>query len=125
MIMLAVVFLTKGLDEKKKSIFYYITPPVGVFLSFYTGMYILNRWQGIALSGGVTNMTDAIVGVIMIILTIEATRRAVGNILSIIVSIFLAYPFAGQYLPGILNARSYSWERVSTFLFASEQGIYG
>jgi len=125
MIMLAVVFLTKGLEEEKKSIFYYIIPGVGVFIAFYTGIYILNRWQGIALSGGVTNTTDAIVGVIMILLTIEATRRSVGKILSIIVAIFLSYPFVGQYLPGILHARTYSWERVSTFLFASEQGIYG
>ena len=125
MIMLSVVFLTKGLDLKKKSFINYILPLVAVILSFYTGIYMLNRWKDIALSGGVTNTTDAVIGIVMLIITIEATRRAVGNVLSIIVVIFLAYPFVGQYLPGILHARAYSLQRVASFLFASGQGIYG
>ena len=46
-----------------------------------------------------------IVGIIAILLTLEAARRAVGIPITIISSIFLVYAFWGQYFPGFLSHR--------------------
>jgi len=126
MIMISIVFLNTSKEAKKEkswisNIFGIVAPITSVALS----IYLLSRWKEIALSGGVTTVTDSIVGVIMVILIIEATRRSVGSMLSIVVVIFLVYPFVGSYLPGIFHARIYSLQRVASFLFASGQGIYG
>ena len=126
MIMLSIVFLNISSDIQKKE--NWIPSFFRIFASITSvasGIYMLTRWKEIAMSGGVTNILDSIVGVIMLVIIIEATRRSVGNILAIIVVIFLTYPFIGSYLPGILHARSYSLQRVASFLFASGQGIYG
>ena len=54
--------------------------------------------------GRVTEM-DLIVGILAVVLTLEATRRAVGLPITIIASIFLTYTFFGPYFPGFLRHR--------------------
>jgi TRAP transporter 4TM/12TM fusion protein len=67
---------------------------------------------------------DVIVGVILTVVTLEASRRATGWSLPIL-SLFLAvYPFIGPYLPGLLAHRGFSFNTVISFLF-SDNGIYG
>ena len=46
------------------------------FLAFVTGAYLLVRWNEIALSGGLTTTLDLIVGSMIILLVLEAARRA-------------------------------------------------
>lgn len=41
-------------------------------------VYLLFRWESISTSGGVTNSTDVIMGVILVLVVIEATRRTLG-----------------------------------------------
>lgn len=126
MLMLSIVFLNISSDiQKKENWIFHFFRIFACIISVASGIYMLTRWKEIAMSGGVTNIIDSIVGVIMLVIIIEATRRSVGNILAIIVVIFLTYPFIGSYLPGIFHARSYSLQRVASFLFASGQGIYG
>jgi len=126
MIMLSIVFLNISSNiQKKENWMSCLFRIVASITSVASGIYMLTRWKEIAMSGGVTNIVDSIVGVIMLVIIIEATRRSVGNILAIIVVIFLTYPFIGSYLPGIFHARTYSLQRVASFLFASGQGIYG
>jgi len=126
MIILSIVFLNISSDiQKEENWMHSIFRIVASITSVASGIYMLTRWKEIAMSGGVTNVTDSIVGIIMLIIILEATRRSVGNILAVIVVIFLTYPFIGSYLPGIFHARTYSLQRVASFLFASGQGIYG
>lgn len=88
-------------------------------------VYLLFRWESISTSGGVTNSTDVIMGVILVLVVIEATRRTVGCALAIIVAVFLAYPFVAAYLPGVFQGRNYSVSRIFGFLFTTTEGLYG
>ena len=85
-------------------------------------VYLLFRWESISTSGGVTNSTDVIMGVILVLVVIEATRRTVGCALAIIVAVFLAYPFVAAYLPGVFQGRNYSVSRIFGFLFTTTEG---
>ena len=53
-------------------------------LAFFTGTYLLIRWETVALSGGVTNWLDIVIGLLILLLVLEATRRSVGKVLALI-----------------------------------------
>ncbi|MDX9871029.1 MAG: TRAP transporter fused permease subunit [Clostridia bacterium] len=124
MAMMSIMFL---LFPKKKaaSVYDLIIKITGTLISLATGFYILYRWQGIIESGGVTNSTDIVVGIIFVVVLLLATKLSVGNVLMIIALLFLLYPFLGQYLPGMLQSKAYSMNRVISFIYVSTQGIYG
>ncbi len=94
-------------------------------LAIASSLYILSRWQDIAMSGGETEPLDAWVGFLVILLVLEAARRGVGAALALICLVFFTYPFYCEYLPGVLNSRGYSFARMSEFLTTTSQGIYG
>jgi len=94
-------------------------------LTIAGSLYMLLRWEDIANTGGMTSSADAVIGLIMILVVLEATRRSVGMALAIICTVFLVYPFVGPFLPGMLHTRTISLQRIFTFLFTTSEGIYG
>lgn len=127
-LMMTIAFLSfpiskrKGLKESK------IDLASRIFFAALTiagSLYMLLRWESIATSGGMTSPLDAVVGIIMILVVLEATRRSVGLALALIAVAFLVYPFIGPYLPGMLRTRATSLQRIFTFLFTTSEGIYG
>lgn len=77
---------------------------------------------------------DVIVGVITVLVVLEAARRAVGMGMTIIGAAFIAYAFAGRrgelpfladWMPGILNHRGYSLDRVASQMTLGAEGIFG
>lgn len=111
-----------GDKNKGLKTLYRIIMPV-IFL--ICGIYLLYRWEAIILSGGGTNEVDIIIGMITILIVLDATRKSSGMALAIITAVFLAYPFIGSYLPGMLRSKSYSVSRIFTFLYTTTEGIYG
>ncbi|MGQ0571449.1 MAG: TRAP transporter permease [Armatimonadota bacterium] len=67
---------------------------------------------------------DVVVGTLLVIVILEASRRATGFSLPIMCAIFVLYPFAGPWLPGLLSHKGFSFNTVVSFLF-SDNGIYG
>ena len=77
---------------------------------------------------------DVAVGVMIVLLVLEAARRAVGLGMTVIAAAFLIYAFAGRrgelpwladWLPGILNHRGYSLDRLASQMTLGAEGIYG
>lgn len=97
---------------------------VGAILSIAVGTYFLLRWKVVAMSGGVTRELDIIIGFVLILLVFETTRRTVGKTLVIIAIVFLLYPFIAPYMPRLIRARSFSVQRVFSFIISS-QGLFG
>ena len=88
-------------------------------------VWLLSRWKAIAFSGGLTEPGDFYAGAIIVLVVFEAARRGVGAILAGITLVFFLYPFVSPYLPGLLNSRGYSFERMVIFLTTDTQGVYG
>lgn len=86
--------------------------------------YILWRYDALARTGRL-NSTDVWVGVICLIVSFEAARRASGN-LAIIALIFLSY-FAvwGRYIPGTFGTSAFTLKRVIKALVWDTNGILG
>ncbi len=77
---------------------------------------------------------DVTVGIVTVLVVLEAARRAVGLGMTIIGALFLLYAFAGSrgelpaladWLPGILNHRGYTLERVASQMTLGAEGIFG
>ncbi len=73
----------------------------------------------------VPNTWDLIFGVLTIVLILEATRRAVGNALLIVVAAFIVYAFVGPYLPAPWTHRGYDLSRLVGQLYMTLEGIFG
>lgn len=94
-------------------------------LGFSTGLYNWVFYVDIIQRSGFLTHADLIVGSVLIVLVFEATRRLMGWPLTIIAGLFLAYCFFGNYLPGVLMHRGYSFDQIiENFSFGTE-GIYG
>ncbi|SMC95571.1 TRAP transporter permease [Primorskyibacter flagellatus] len=77
---------------------------------------------------------DVTVGIITTLVVLEAARRAIGLGMTIIGAVFILYAFAGNrgelpflsdFLPGILNHRGYTLERLSSQMTLGAEGLFG
>ena len=77
---------------------------------------------------------DVWMGILTILVVLEGARRAVGLGMTIIGVVFICYAFAGSrgelpfladLMPGILNHRGYSLERVAAQMTLGAEGIFG
>lgn len=86
-------------------------------------LFVLPRWR-MAAGTPMVGQTEFLVAFTGVILIMELTRRVAGLALIIITAVFLAYAFAGPYLPGILEHRGYSMSRFFTYIY-TDNGILG
>ncbi|KQI69206.1 permease [Loktanella sp. 3ANDIMAR09] len=77
---------------------------------------------------------DVWMGIVTIIVVLEAARRAVGLGMTLIGAFFIVYAFAGNrgelpfladWMPGILNHRGYSLDRLASQMTLGAEGIFG
>ena len=87
--------------------------------------WMLTRWKAIAFSGGMTQPGDFWAGLVILIVTFEAARRGIGLILAVIALVFFSYAFVSPLLPGVLEGRGYSLNRMVLFLTTDTAGVFG
>ncbi len=106
------------------------TTPTAIDLAFVglavtAGLYILFSWEAIVDRAGMPIERDIFFGIIMVVVVLEATRRAVGATLAFTAFAFLLYGYFGPYMPGIFSHKGYSIERLITVMYTSTEGIFG
>jgi TRAP transporter 4TM/12TM fusion protein len=69
--------------------------------------------------------SDTFFGVAFVLLVLEACRRTSGWILTGVILMFVAYAFAGPWLPGQWAHRGYDVESLTGFLYQTLEGIFG
>ncbi|WP_320957359.1 TRAP transporter permease [Enterocloster asparagiformis] len=88
-------------------------------------IYIMSIDKTIDLRSGMIYTYDILFSVLLIITLIEATRRAVGKSLAIVVICFIVYGFMGQYMPGFLAHVGMDITRITSVVYLGTDGIYG
>ena len=68
---------------------------------------------------------DMLFGILLTVLLIEASRRAIGPALPITAGVFLLYAYVGPYLPGLLRHGGFDTEVIIDQLFLTTEGIFG
>ncbi|MGH2425324.1 MAG: TRAP transporter permease [bacterium] len=102
--------------------------PLDVVLSLAAVMslgYILVDFDQFVYRSAIPNTLDMVFGIATFVLVLEATRRAVGKALLILVVLFFVYAFAGPYLPAPWTHRGYDLERLVGQLYVALEGLFG
>ena len=82
--------------------------------------------QSLGDRAGAESPQDYIVGVIGLILILEATRRSIGMTLPLLSLAFLLYASFGQFMPDwLFPHRGYSVQRIVSQAFLHSQGAFG
>jgi TRAP transporter 4TM/12TM fusion protein len=90
-----------------------------------TSLYVPYVFHDLQFRVGNPDPIDWIMGTVMIVVLLEATRRSVGWPLPIIAIVLMIYALYGRSLPGILAHPGNSWKSVVNHLYLTSQGIYG
>jgi TRAP transporter 4TM/12TM fusion protein len=88
-------------------------------------LYIPYIFDDLAFRVGNPGQLDVALGSVLVVLLLEATRRAMGWPLPIIALVFMTYALAGPVFPGLLRHSGASWASLINHLYLTSQGIYG
>ena len=88
-------------------------------------LYIFLDYAGISSRPGDPNMRDILMGVLLVALLLEGTRRVLGPALPVISSVFILYVFTGPYLPDFIAFKGASLTRFISQITMDTQGVYG
>lgn len=103
-----------------------------MILSVVIPAYMWTNYQAIIDRVGDANQMDVIMGTILVLLVIEASRRITGWALPLIGIIFMIYALMGARqglipinVPGVFLHRGFQWTKLIGHLFSNTEGIYG
>jgi TRAP transporter 4TM/12TM fusion protein len=119
-----VYLLYPSSDKMRRDSFHWIDIALAV-LGGACALYITLNYESLIYRAGDYVTLDLLVGGIAILLVLEGARRVVGLPIAIIASIFLLYAKVGPFMPGFLNHRGYSVERIISHMYYTTEGVLG
>ncbi len=111
----------KGLKKNKIPFFDVIL--VGIAIA--STLYVVVNEVALAERSGSPLPVDIVMGILLVLVVMEATRRITSPILSILAGLSLIYCYAGPYLPEALAHRGFSIERMINHMYLGTEGLFG
>jgi len=102
-------------------IFDYVMGILGCLAS----LYIFLDYEGMASRQGAPIMRDLVIGIVLVIVLLEAARRVIGPGLTIIASAFTFYVFLAEHMPSFMAFKSASFSKYIGKMTMQTEGIYG
>ena len=102
-----------------------ILATVGLIACAYISIMFTYFEEAIIARGGFPTDLEMILGVLIIIVVLELTRRIVGWILPVLCLFFMFYAMYANYFPGVFLGRGFSFERVISLTYLWTNGIFG
>jgi TRAP-type uncharacterized transport system fused permease subunit len=90
-----------------------------------SALYMPYVFDNLAFRVGNPLLIDVVMGSILIVVLLEATRRSMGWPLPLIAIVFMAYALAGPVFPGLLQHAGSSWSQLVNHQYLTSQGVYG
>jgi len=94
-------------------------------LSVVVSGYVVINWPDIVDTGGIISLHRVILGVISVVLMLEATRRLFGWTLVVLVIVFIFYALYTNLFPGPLYSNSIPWQRLAVSLYLDKSALFG
>lgn len=121
---LLVAFL--DISAKSKGQFRRLWPFSLTLLAIIATGYVQLYWQELEDRAYFNTTFDLVIGLILIVLVLEATRRNFGLVLPVLTIIVVLYPFVGKSLPEPFRCTAYSLDQtISNLSIGLANGIYG
>ncbi|MFN2436356.1 MAG: TRAP transporter permease [Desulfotignum sp.] len=91
----------------------------------FCSAYLFIFYEQMSARPGIPTTLDLVVGVIGLILLLEATRRALGPPLMVVAAVFLIYTFFGPYMPDVIAHKGASLTKGMSHYWLSTEGVFG
>ena len=94
---------------------------IGAFCAAYLFLY----YKELATRPGSPTRMDIVVGIVGVLIMLEATRRAMGFGMLVTTGLFMLYVFAGPFMPDVIQHRGASLSRFISHMWLTTEGVYG
>ncbi len=88
-------------------------------------LYIPWIFEDLAFRVGNPGTLDVVMGTVLIVALLEATRRSMGWPLPLIAIAFTLYALFGPWFPGLLKHAGATWSQFVNHQYFTSQGVYG
>src|SRR5690554_2264713 len=95
------------------------------FLGFAVSAYHVIFYEDLVWRAGLYTDIDMVVGIIAVLLVLEATRRLAGPVIVTLATFFLFYAYFGKYFPSFMAHPGLSIKRIAVFQWIGTEGILG
>ncbi len=126
LILVYYLYQFKGGVEKNKK--HSVIFALAAFITLFVGTYFLMNTsiQAMLKRGiGGASKIDILMGVVLMILVLDITRRTVGAALTSISCIFMVFALFGPYMPGIIAHKGYDVSYITNYITWTMEGIFG
>ncbi len=96
-------------------------------LCFVPGVYIIANYWAITsriVQVDAVTTTQLLLGILLVLLLLEAARRVVGLPITIIAVVAILYMLLGKYIPGLFQGISFTLPEVIEQSFLTDEGIF-
>jgi TRAP transporter 4TM/12TM fusion protein len=114
--------IAKRVSLRKKITWYDL---VFAALGIVVIMYEWYAYASLSEHSGNWTDTDVLVGVLTVVIVIEAARRVLGMALPAITMVFLAYDYFGPYMPDLIAHKGASISKMMGQMVLTTEGIFG
>ncbi len=89
-----------------------------------SGLYVALTWENDPLRLAEPSIIDTAMGILMLVVVLEGSRRTIGMSLTVIALLFLAYAYLGPFVPGPLRHKGFDVASLVSFLYSTTEGIF-
>ena len=90
-----------------------------------SAMYLVVFFNDLTTRAGLPTQTDLIMGFLLIVTLLEATRRISNPVLPCLAIVALLYCYVGRSLPDMIAHRGFSIPRIVNHMYLGTEGIFG
>ncbi len=91
----------------------------------FSAAYLFIFYEALSNRPGDPTTIDLAVGVVGMVVLLEATRRALGPPLMVVAIVFLVYTFGGPYMPDVIAHKGQSLSKVMSHQWLTTEGVFG
>jgi TRAP transporter 4TM/12TM fusion protein len=121
---LALVFLSRRMLKRWSG-----PPPwydiAAAVLGMLAALYVAYDYRALSDAIAFAPLHGVVIGGILLLLVLEGLRRVSGNVLTIILFIFIAYGFFGHLIPGDFQGRRVTPDGLLLYLSLDVNGVFG
>ncbi len=88
-------------------------------------IFIILYWEPIVSNPLTYETYHLILGAVLFLALMEATRRTLGYVVPIVVTLFILYALLGHLLPGDIGHAGYTLEEVLYIFYLTTEGVWG
>ena len=122
---LALIFLSFPVLKGRRGRAWLALDVALALLSLIVGLHFILTEEAAALRGGASGVEDFVYGMLLILLVLEGTRRAMGLALPIIAVAMMVFAYLGPLMPDLIRHRGIALDYIVTYSTVQTEGIWG